>query len=471
MTAPDKVLDALRRYRMIPADGWLIVGVSGGADSLALLHVLVGLRERLGLRLQVVTIDHGVRGTASLEDTAFVAQICADWKVPVKVVSVRAKLKAGSSAGIEAALRRLRYRVFADVAAQVGASTVAVAHQADDQVETVLMHLLRGSGLRGLSGMPWRGPLPGQHEQTLIRPLLGVTRAEIDAYCLEHDLQPRVDATNTDTAFLRNRLRHEALPFLRGLNPQLDRALIQLADVAAVENEYVEAQLAELTRQADVSQERVSLSRAQFAASHPALQRRFVGWAVAQVGATDDVGYTHIVAAVDLALHGEQGARALLPGGAQLRVDYAVIAVERQAALPDRPDQPLLESGAQMTLTVGGVTPINDDWALETSIEPLDGSVGRIAFKPGQMLTLRVRRRGDRFAPLGLGGHTQLVSRWMVNRKISEAFRDRIPLLEIDGSIAAIADDNQWMVAENCRAVDGEPTLYFRWLRRSEFSR
>ncbi len=468
MIVPEKVLDAVRRHRLIPADGWLIVGVSGGADSLALLHVLVGLRERLSLRLQVVTIDHGVRGSASLEDTQFVAQICADWAVPVQVVSVRAKLKAGSNAGIEASLRRLRYRVFADVAGQIGASTVAVAHQADDQVETVLMHLLRGSGLRGLSGMPWRGPLPGHHERTLIRPLLGVTRAEIDAYCAEYGLQPRVDATNSDVTFLRNRLRHKALPFLRAINPQIDRALIQLADVAAVENDFMETQLAELTRRSYVGEALVTFDRTEFTALHLALQRRWVGWAAAQVGASDNVSYVHVIAAVDVALHGEQGARALLPGSVELRVNYELIVVERQGAPPAMPDLALMESGDQVDVIVNGITPINKTWALETSIKPLADAAGRVALKLGQSLTLRTRHQGDRFAPLGLNGHTQLISRWMVNRKIPVSIRDRIPLLEIDGSIAAIAHDNQWIVADNHRVVNDEPVLYLGWLRLRE---
>ena len=465
MSMVNRVEDAFRRRNLLPETGPLLVGVSGGADSLALLHVLAGLRGRLGLRLHVVTIEHGVRGQASVEDAEFVARMGREWDVPVEIMPVRAKLRAGSSAGIEAALRSLRYHAFARVAEKVGATTVAVAHHADDQAETVLMHLVRGSGLRGLGGMPWRGPMPGHPALTLVRPLLGVTRAEIESYCAGHGLQPRIDATNEDMRYFRNRLRHDVLPFLRDLNPQIDRNLRQLADIASVENDYMETHLARVAAQAELAEGRVRLPRPVFVGLHLALRRRFIVWAAGQIGSVDDLTYALIDAAVDLALHGEQGALALLSGGMQLRRDYEAVVIERQGVPDALPDAPLLEAGETLSLRVGRVHRLRDGWALELSDAPFSTeSVMNIL--PGATLTLRARRSGDRFLPQGLNGHSQKLSRWMINRKIPEAIRDRIPLLDVDGEIAAISVSSRWVVAEPYLSihVDRRP-VSVRWLR------
>ncbi len=467
MTVSQKVRAALQHYQMIPVDRKVIVGVSGGADSLALLHVLVGLRERLDLALHVVTVDHRMRGDASIQDAEFVVQTCSEWQVPVTMAAVLLRLRAG--ANIEAALRSARYRVFASVAAEIGATTVAVAHQADDQAETTLMHLLRGGGLRGLAGMGWRGPLPEQPELTLIRPMLDVTRSEVDAYCAEHQLSPRVDATNRDLSYLRNRLRHDVLPSLRAINPQIDRALIRLADVASVEDAYMDAQLAAVLTEAHGDQTRLRFPRSAFVGLHPALQRRFIRAALSRIALTDDLTYEHVIAAVELALRGEQGARALLTGGAQMRIDYEMLVFEQQDAPWSIPDMPLLNPDQRVPLLVG-ITPISKSWAIEVASLPQGDDFTQIAVV-GTSWLLRTRREGDQFAPANLKGHTRSLSRWMIDRKIPATIRGRIPLLEIDGQLAAIAYDNQWIVAARDDPAAGALALYLRWLRRSELER
>ena len=241
------VADALQSAPVFEMGAPLVVGVSGGADSLCLLHALHALRAlapELGLRLHVAHLDHGLRAT-SAADAAWVRALCVAWELPCTLdrCDVRA-LAEREGRSLEDAARQARYRFLAQVARQVGARAVAVGHTADDQAETVLLHLIRGTGLEGLAGMApdaaW--PLPdeqGTDGLRLLRPLLALTRADTEAYCAAVGLTPRQDESNRDLAYARNRVRLELLPLLRELNPGITATLGRTAaaiagDVAAL---------------------------------------------------------------------------------------------------------------------------------------------------------------------------------------------------------------------------------------------
>ncbi|HYO89770.1 MAG TPA: tRNA lysidine(34) synthetase TilS, partial [Candidatus Limnocylindrales bacterium] len=215
MNVQNAVWTAGERHALFPRGTTLVLGVSGGADSLALLHALAALRRRLGLTLIAATLDHGLRGRDGAADAAHVDALAEAWHVPVVVGTADvAALAVQQRAGIEEAARNARYAFLAEVARSHGAGRIAVGHHADDQAETVLMHLLRGAGLDGLGGMRPLAPVPGAPDLMLVRPLLGVTRAQIAAYCARHDIAARDDATNADTALTRGWLRHELLPLM-----------------------------------------------------------------------------------------------------------------------------------------------------------------------------------------------------------------------------------------------------------------
>lgn len=423
-------------------DEMIVVGVSGGADSLALLHALRGLRERLHIRLHAATFDHGLRGDQGAKDAQYVADMAKSWEIPCTVGAGDVKAQAQTwGMGIEAAARRARYDFLASVARTVGADRIAVAHHADDQAETVLLHLLRGAGVQGISGMAVSTPLPGYADLTLIRPLLDTRRADIEAYCAKHELRPCQDASNEDQAFLRNRLRHDVLPMLRTINPNVDRGLIQFADIMRGERDYIEKQLqVAIAGHVRRSQGRVVLPKSVFAGLHPALQRRYIVWASGQVGrALENLGYKHIIAALEVAQRGALGARALLTQGVHLRIDYETLVVETNDAPPDD-DLPLLNGEAPVPVRVPGVTLLNGAWVLRTAtVPPHQGTLtARVSIPKGSEVALRPRQSGDRFKPVGLGGHTQKVSKWMIDRKVPARVRDRVPLLIVNGAVAAI---------------------------------
>ncbi len=262
----------------------LVVAVSGGPDSLALLHRLTVLAPRFGWRLHVAHLDHGLRGAQSTNEARFVAVTAAAWglSATIELRDVGALAKE-YNVGLPAAARAARYSFLADVALAQKADAVVVGHQADDQAETVLLHLLRGSGPSGLSGMrprlswaDWQHTAgrPGHSGPSLVRPLLFTSRAEIEEYCTQHQLEPRRDPTNASTEYSRGRIRHELLPQLETYNPQVVAALGRTARIAADEAACMhEILLAAWPALTTLESGSVHFDRAAWGRLHPALRR------------------------------------------------------------------------------------------------------------------------------------------------------------------------------------------------------
>jgi tRNA(Ile)-lysidine synthase len=232
------VKTTIKEHHLLPADGKLIVAVSGGADSLCLLHLLHSLcgpsRLYPGVQLHVAHLNHRLRGEESEREAVAVAQLAASWGLPVSVGSIDvAELAQREQRSLEEAARTARYRFLREIA-QGG--RIAVAHHADDQAETLLLHWLRGGGISSMIGLQ---PL----QQDIIRPLLSITHADTLAYCAAHSLVPVEDASNADTRFLRNRIRHELLPLLEEINPGFRATLLRTAEIMQVDAEWIEAQV------------------------------------------------------------------------------------------------------------------------------------------------------------------------------------------------------------------------------------
>ena len=233
LTSTSDFLTALRQglSRCQVHNTSVVIGVSGGADSVALLRGLVELRNEFSLSLHVAHLNHKLRGAASDADAAWVERLAASLKLPVEIGSVANDL-TDERGGVEEAARDARHRFLGETAARVDCRTIALAHTADDQVETVLHHLFRGTGLSGLRGIPSERPLPG--DIRLVRPMLSIRRELIEAYLLELGQDFRTDATNADTRLTRNWLRHELLPQLRSrFGEKVDVSLTRLSEQAA----------------------------------------------------------------------------------------------------------------------------------------------------------------------------------------------------------------------------------------------
>lgn len=225
MSVKDRALQVIRREQMLPPNCAVVAGVSGGADSVALLHFLITLQsENYVSAVTAVHVNHSLRGEESLRDQRFVEELCRNWNVPLIVEQHDVSaLAAEQGKGVEEIGRELRYAAFQKAAQNYPCCRIATAHTADDNAETLLLHLCRGSGLHGATGIP---PV----RENIIRPLITCTRADIETYCKEHGLAYVTDSTNADTAYTRNRIRHTVMPQLRTVNPQAVNAVTRFIE-------------------------------------------------------------------------------------------------------------------------------------------------------------------------------------------------------------------------------------------------
>jgi len=411
----------------------LLVGVSGGPDSLALLHYL----HRLGYPLIVASFNHHLRPEAEA-DVAHVQKIAEGLELPFVTASADVAAYAGvNSLSTEEAARELRYKFLFRAAREAGAQAVAVGHTADDQAETVLMHFLRGAGLSGLKGMPPRVILPVfDTEIPLVRPLLDWTRAQTEAYCREHKLPYLTDSTNTDTTYLRNRLRHELLPQLEKYNPQIRQTLAKNALALQGDYELLNELLDSVWKKTVTASESgfVAFDLLQLREMSPALRRNLLRRAAfALKPGLRDVDFEALERAATLkAVNLAGGLKTLMEG-------ETLYLMEDETALPtDQPQvsEQLSVTSVQLELGNGWVLtckPLNtDDWSLNTDhwSACFDASLteGRLQLRPV--------RAGDRFEPLGMPRQTIKLSDLMVNLKIPKRLRKNWPVVCVDDEIA-----------------------------------
>ncbi|MCP4361863.1 MAG: tRNA lysidine(34) synthetase TilS [Chloroflexi bacterium] len=440
---------ALRPY--LPPPTPLIVGFSGGADSLTLLHVL---RELLGPdRLVAAHLNHGLRPEADI-DMYFVAKTAASWHIPIVLQKIDVTaLAVQQSWSIEEAGRKARYRFLSEVALEENCRFVAVGHHADDQAETVLLHLLRGSGLAGLRGMQPAAPLPGMSDVTLLRPLLSTTRADIEAYCTGHHLTPVKDESNKDTTFFRNRIRHELLPMLTQYDAQIKTHLQQLAAITAADYDVLEAGFATVWTSilAAEGDGWLKLARADWGKLPLSYRRLALRQALLAVRPSlTDIGFRPIELARRLIERNSAGEQMDLPGGLVLQVGYQEIVIaESEVNLPS-PTVPQMLDETVLRLPIPGRLTLANGWELTAKIVEKDTAVviqndnpwqAFVDVKECDYLLVRPRLPGERFQPLGMHGRSTKLKKVMVNRKMARGLRPLWP-------IVATEDHLVWLVGQ-----------------------
>jgi tRNA(Ile)-lysidine synthase len=461
----ERFLKAVQAGALLRPGEAVVVGVSGGPDSLALLHLLCRLRDEPAWAVRPIAahLNHSLRPEAG-EDAAFVRQTAQSWGVEIveRVVDVPA-LSRQTRLSIEEAARAARYRFLGETALAYGAPAVAVAHHADDQVESVLMHWLRGAGLAGLRGMLPSAPLAGLRLDEpaanarlagvrLIRPLLGCRREELLAYCEAHGLQPRWDRSNLDTTIYRNRLRHELIPYLETYNPNLRAVVARSATALARDYDYLHGQV--MAAWAGLAQEPadgvVQLDLARWRALHPSLQAGVLREAVRRLRwSLRDINWVHIEDAAEVARAGHTGQRATLPQGLMLTLGYRSIWIAPAGWQPSEGDWPALEGDA-VAVPVPGSVKISG-WTLTAELaeaaevagaalsnaDPWTAYLDAERLQQGA-LCLRRRRPGDWLRPLGMGGRRKDVRQLFIAARVPQAARERYPLLAAGEDLAWI---------------------------------
>jgi tRNA(Ile)-lysidine synthase len=462
---------------VLPPGATCVVGVSGGADSLTLLHLLWRYQEQLDIHPFVVHVNHGLRGAAAAADAAFVAATCAAWELPyrIRTVDVPALVRQYGFS-VEEAARKARYTAFMEAARNHEARTILVAHQAADQAETVLLNLIRGAGLRGLRGMTLLSPLSASHllldvvgDQgelpfQILRPLLHVSRAAVEQYCEEHDLSPRTDQTNKDPIYTRNRIRHVVMPFLETINPNLTETLTRTADLVRAEVAYLDEQAHTLWERLRISEDPLVLERGAWQTLPLAMQREMLRRAAAHTAPQVEVGFANIEEARRIAAESEVNSLAKMGGGLRMRITHQGLLFTKEELPPPPSTIPLLPTHKIVALQVPGTVRLPRGlWQCEVAPYdgPRKGSTWRALleepwtapFDAGKLripLFLRTREPGDRFRPHGVGG-SQTMSTFMSNIKLAMPVRDRLPILLSGGRIAWVCGyrvDERFLVTE-----------------------
>lgn len=435
-----KTLDYICLHGLINKGDCVVVAVSGGPDSVCLLHLLNNLTATLNMTLHIAHLDHGLRGADSQADANYVKELAECLGLPVTIVKADVHAwKAKRRTSLEEAAREVRYRFLAEVARKVDAAAVAVGHTTDDHVETVLLHLVRGTGLAGLQGL-----LPDTYlnfspriRLRIIRPLLNVTRSETSLYCQSYNLKPRIDASNTDRRYLRNRIRAELLPLLKQMNPEFVHTITRLSKAAHQAYSFLHDQAlkvwAEVVR---VDRKTIMLNKSRMLAEDPAVRGELIRMAIIKLlGESRDFTSRHFEV-IGQMFSSPAGRTIDLPH--QLRAishhDSVVLQLNSEKAHRLPPPEKALH------LQVPGITRM-PGWQIEATISQempyvSNGPLTAVfdMDTTGNSLTVSARKAGDRFQPLGMSLPKKLQD-FMVDNHIPREWRDSIPLVRSGSDI------------------------------------
>jgi tRNA(Ile)-lysidine synthase len=466
MNMLDSIAAFIDQHHLLPPGGEVIVAVSGGADSLCLLHVLHQLcgpgKRYAAVHLHAAHLDHQLRAGASEQDAASVERVVSAWGLPFTCGKIDVPAFARSEhRSIEEAARLARYHFLREVA---HGQPIAVAHHADDQVETLLLHYLRGSGLSGMVGMQPR-------QRDIIRPLLEVTHAQTVAYCRQHGIEPVEDVSNADPAYTRNRIRHQLLPLMESINPGFRATLLRSSAIMRSDFECIETQIDACWPQVIISEQEdaIDLQGEALAALPLNLQRHLLRRVTAHLcGGQSPLEPRHY-ALIERLLQGpaDRQARSLdLPQGLRAtRVLHNVmfarltfthlddIGFNQFVGNDGERDKSRPHTGGEVTLSIPGEVAVpgtpwiaraemltgtllekaiealrREDWPKVWHLLPVSRYVVYVdASSAGTSLQVRTRRPGDRLQPLGML-HEKKVQDVLVDKRIARPARDSIPL-------------------------------------------
>ena len=444
----------MERHSLWPDCGVLLLAVSGGQDSSALLLILERLARSRPVSIAVAYFDHGLRGKAASDREAeFVAGLCARGGVCfVSGAGDRRGRAKREHRSPEDAARRERYEFLRRVAHELGADRVATGHTASDQAETILLNITRGTGLDGLGGMQPRSEWPASSENEsrlgLVRPLLSLSRRDTLAYCAASGIDPIADESNQSPAFRRNRVRQELLPLLESFNPRIESALVRLAESASQDRVVLDDVAAKAVEKI---QGTALISRAWFETAAPSIRWRAARLAFRAVaGDLTDLNSRHIQAIDRLILRGQTGDRLDLARGVEASLDRSALLLQLEKSpagvLPDY----------EVSLAVPGEVELGGLLMAASANQPPEGghSIEVDCEAAGSELIVRRRQRGDRFQPTGMT-QTKKLQDFFIDSHVPRAQRDTIPLFVTERGILWVGGVR---IAEWAKPRPGQPT-------------
>ncbi|MBU4227885.1 tRNA lysidine(34) synthetase TilS [bacterium] len=437
----EKVLQTVKKFDMLSFNDRILIGISGGPDSVTLLSILLSFKKRYNLSFFIAHLDHMLRGKESDEDVNFVKNLAQGLGLPCEIKSCNlTKITRKEHLTLEEAARKYRYKFFLETARKFKTNKIALGHNADDQVETVLMRFLRGSGLEGLMGIP---PVRGK----IIRPLIECSRTEIEKYCEENKIGYRVDSSNKEVVYFRNKIRLELLPLLsKNYNKNIKDIMLRfrsiISEVSAYLNQETELFFKEVARRE--SPEMVIIDLKKFTSLPLALKRRIIRKSIEVVkGNLYSISFRHNNEILKLTEYQLGEKDIYLPDNLMAKKIYDKIMIYKRRISKDQPEQ--IPTPWEYDILIPGKTEIKS-LGIKVEIKILDSadiksflyftrkkSKGKflefIDYNKVKLpLKLRNRRSGDRFYPLKMEG-LKKIKDFFIDNKIPKGYRDLIPIL------------------------------------------
>ncbi len=432
MSIPQSISDAISQYNMLSDGDTVVIGVSGGADSIALLQVLYSIRNQLRLTIHAVHINHGLRGEDADNDQKFVEEFCQSRDIPCHsfVVNV-AELAQNKGLSFEEAGRHVRYESFEKIAKLYNANKIATAHHMNDNCETVIHNILRGSGTTGLSGIhPVRG--------IYIRPFIKTSRNDIEEYLKSENIQWCTDKTNLDSIYTRNKIRLELIPYLKkSFNSSIESAITRLSLLCGDDDDYMHIQTVNVFNSICIhSQDRIILKRDSFNNEHIALKRRLIRYALEKLNIPlKDVHMAHIDNCLKFIAESESGSA--------VKISSCRVSIEQSGICfsSDCNDEPIgfsynLEAGKNVFIKEISKIILSEytDCYLKESKNVIYINADNITGP----FEIRNRRPGDKITPFGMKGSKKLKD-YFIDSKIDISIRNKIPLIVYNNEVVWIA--------------------------------
>jgi len=431
------VLRTIEENKMFNKGDKVIVAVSGGPDSICLLHMLYVLQNRLGITLYAAHVNHCLRGEEGDKDEEYVKKFCESLSVEFKSLKINVNYIAKEKRiSCESAGREARYKFFEELKKELKAEKIAIAHNANDQAETVLMRIMRGAGMQGLTGIrPVR-------DNIFVRPLIRTTRDEIEKYCDNNNLHPRIDKTNLETIYSRNKIRLELIPYIQNnFNRDIITVLNRLSDIIKIDNDYLNYISQEkFKKYCEIKAQKVIIFKGAFLEDKAVLVRIIRMSLETVAGDLKDIERIHIFNIIDIQKC-STGKEIMLPHNLLASNDYGNIIVKKniKECMKNCEIQYTLRMGFNNITDIRSKVYINLIDLKEYAYYKKDRFIQYFDYdKIKGSIILRNRRKGDKFIPLGMIGNKKLKSLF-IDLKISKDKRNKIPLI-------CFGDDIGWIV-------------------------
>ena len=434
-------MDTIEKYNMLSVGDKVVVGVSGGPDSIALLYFLHQIKDRYSLSLHVAHLNHMLRGDEADKDTEYVVKFCEGLNVPctVKYVDIKEMAKQNGLSSEEAG-RKARYEFFSDVLKETNGHKVALAHNLNDQAETIIMRIMRGTGLDGLCGIkPFR-------DHIYIRPLLYTSRCEIEEYCSKNNLLPRIDKTNLETIYTRNKIRLELIPYIKeNFNTNIESTISSMTDILSEDNDFIEGYADEIYNKISIKKEnKVLIDIDDINRLHDSIKKRVIRKAINDVkGDLISIESKHIDIIMSIIDRAETGIAIDLPKNLKAKVEYGKLIIIRQQEhnkyrlfrdvyIPSRVYIDEINCIFNFSIL---------DLKDNKNIDYKNKNKAKVRFikyfdydKIKGNLSIRYRKDGDYIIPLGMRGRKKLKD-YFIDKKVPRDRRDEIPLIALGQEI------------------------------------